>query len=551
MAAPLAESDSESLLAAMKRLEERIARIEEHLGLAVAGSPAVPPPAVNAEEAEENLEVQLGQNWFAKVGIAVLTLGVIFLLTFPYEALPPVVPSLIGYVLVGVLIAASRGLHRTYQQVSRYLLGAALLLLYFTTLRLAHFSPEVAIGNPAVEVALLLLVVAINLGVAERRKSPYLAGLNLALGYFTALAATEPYTVFCIIAAMSGASVVFRMRNGWHGLTLLGAVLAYPVHLLWALNDPVFGNAMHLVTAPEINLAFILLTAVILGAGSMERGGQDETVEVIGAALNGGGAYSLMFFLTLAAFPAHFVLWHLLCSVTLLGLSIAYWIRRQSKYITFVYSMLGYTALSAAIVAQFPMPEFFVWLCWQSILVLSMAVWFRSRFIVVGNFVIYLIVFIAYLVTAGTVSAVSISFGIVALLSARVMKWQQDRLELKTEMMRNAYLLSALFVIPYALYHTVPPGFVSLSWLCAAATYYLVSRLLHNNRKYRWMALLTTVLTILYVVFVDLVGVNPVFRVITFLVLGSALLVISMMYSRRKARSVATKPSSDTAGDGA
>jgi hypothetical protein len=197
--------------------------------------------------------------------------------------------------------------------------------------------------------------------------------------------------------------------------------------------------------------------------------------------------------------------------------------------------MLGYAALSVAIVARFSSPDHFVWLCWQSIIVVSTAVWFRSRFIVVGNFAVFVLVFVAYLLTAGTIGAVSASFGVVALLSARLLNWQKDRLELKTEMMRNAYLLCALIIFPYTLYHTVPPGFVSLSWLCLAAGYYLVSRFLHL-RKYRWMALLTTGLTILYVFLVDLVGLDPLFRIISFLVLGISLLAISMAYSRRKAR---------------
>ncbi len=537
--------DADDLKGTLLQLEERIARIEEHLGLMATDRAAAPAAPQESEDAEEKLEVQLGQNWFAKAGIVVLAIGVIFLLTFPYEHLPPAVPSMIGYLLVGILAVVSRALRESFQQVSRYLLGAGLLLLYFTTLRLAYFSSEPSIASPAIEVTLLLLVVAVNVVVADRRKSPYLAGLNLTLGYITALTAPEPLVVFAIIAAMSGVAVVLRRRHDWRSMTLLGAALAYPVHLLWAVNNPVFGNPIQLVGTPEFNLLGVIIYAMILGAGSVRVVEQDDPMDVVGSALNGGGALGLLLFLTLAVYPAHIALWHLLISIVLLVLSVLFWVRGRSKYLTFVYSMLGYGALSTAIIAQFVMPDFFVWLCWQSILVLLMAVWFRSRFIVVGNFVIYLLVFIAYLVTAGRVSAVSISFGIVALLSARVMKWKQDRLELKTEMMRNAYLASALFVIPYALYNTVPQGFVSLSWLCVAAVYYVVSRIL-RSRKYRWMALLTTALTILHVVLVDLVGVNPTIRIVTFLVLGSALLVISMVYSRRRSRAAAAgQPSAD------
>jgi uncharacterized membrane protein len=55
------------------------------------------------------------------------------------------------------------------------------------------------------------------------------------------------------------------------------------------------------------------------------------------------------------------------------------------------------------------------------------------------------------------------------------------------------------------------------------------------------MALLTTLLTILYVFIVDLTTVDPVVRIVSFLVVGSVLLTISMIYSRKK-QSTASKP---------
>ena len=202
--------------------------------------------------------------------------------------------------------------------------------------------------------------------------------------------------------------------------------------------------------------------------------------------------------------------------------------------------MTGYTALSVAIIAGFKTPDFFIWLCWQSLLVVSTAVWFRSKFIVVTNFIIYTIIFVAYLFLAGTVSITSISFGVVALLSARILKWQQQRLELKTEMMRNAYLVAAFFIIPYALYNTLPKEFVSLSWLCVAIVYYIISLIL-ENMKYRWMALLTFLATALYLLITGITKLEPVFYIISFLVLGVVLLAVSFIYARAKIKSGARK----------
>src|SRR5512135_710335 len=129
----------EELLNRLKELEERIARIESTLNLSPLPDQEERPATGNAEEREEALELQIGQNWFAKAGIVGIALGIVFLLTFPYQDIPPIVPSLAGYVLTGILFLLSHLWQKTYDQVSRYLLGAGLLLLYFTTLRLSRF----------------------------------------------------------------------------------------------------------------------------------------------------------------------------------------------------------------------------------------------------------------------------------------------------------------------------------------------------------------------------------------------------------------------------
>jgi uncharacterized membrane protein len=532
-------ASNEAILVLLKDLESRILRIESHLGIRNEldeGSSEAIPASDHQEKDEDELEVRVGENWFAKVGIVVLALGIVFLLTFPYQNLPSYAPSAIGYVLVAGILALSRYWKDSFQQVSRYLLGGGLLLLYFTTLRLSHFGPTPALTNTPVELILLLAVVILNLLISVAQRSPYLVGLNLTLGFLTALAGGPSLFTFSVITAMSIVTAALSVRYQWNWILILGIAVSYLTHFLWSMNNPLFGNPVQQVSSPEANCLFVFLYAAAFGVGTLLQANKDkeDASLITSSVINGFISYGLLTFLTLAIFRSSFAVWHLVASCTYLSLAIAFWIRAHSKFSTFVYAMLGYVALSAAIVDTFISPDVFVWLCWQSILVISTAVWFRSRFIVVANFVIYLLVFTAYLGLAGTVGTISISFGIVALLSARILNWRKDRLELKTEMMRNAYLGCALVVLPYALYHIVPHSYVSISWLGLALFYYLASRILNNNRKYRWMALLTTLLTVLYVFVVELVGLDPTIRIISFLVLGVALLTVSMIYSRRR-----------------
>jgi hypothetical protein len=195
----------EKVLSLLKNLETRLTQIELHLGLQNLAQEEFPPSAgANVtEESEDEFETQVGENWFAKVGIVVLALGVIFLLTFPYKDFPPYAPSTIGYILVVGIFVLSRSWKDSFQQVSRYLLGGGLLLLYFTTLRLSHFGPQPAITGTAIELFLLLCVVLLDLTVSIRRQSPYLTGLSLVLAYLTALAGGGPVFTFVVITAFT------------------------------------------------------------------------------------------------------------------------------------------------------------------------------------------------------------------------------------------------------------------------------------------------------------------------------------------------------------
>ncbi|MCX6132892.1 MAG: DUF2339 domain-containing protein [Ignavibacteriales bacterium] len=534
----------EQFLEHLRALESRIARIEAHLDIPQSApeedSKALPATSVAVEDDEE-LELQVGQNWFAKVGIVGLALGIAFLLTMPYDGFPSFLPSLFGYALVGGIFLLSRYWRESFQQISRYLLGGGLLLLYFTTLRLSYFSPSPALTSGSLELSLLLLVVSVNILVAMRRASMYLAAFNLTLGYLTALLGGGTAFVLTVLAILSALTAYLCIRFHWKGLLTFGIGITYLTHFIWTANNPIFGHPLQFGLVPQIHLAFVLIYAMCFAAPALlrEKDSPEDAFSILNSFVNGLLGFGVFAISTLAGPNGGITAWNSAASVVFLAVSIAFWVRLHSVYATFVYAMLGYAALSAAIVARFPMPDFFVWLCWQSILVVTTAVWFRSRFIVVANFVIYLIIFAAYLFAAPTVSSIGVSFGIVALLSARILNWQKNQLALRTEMMRNAYLASALLFLPYALYHSVPPQFVSASWLVLALFYYIGGRLL-KSRKYRWMALLTMSLTILYLFIIDLTTVDPIVRIVSFLVVGSALLAISMVYSRKRRKTEPT-----------
>jgi hypothetical protein len=371
--------------------------------------------------------------------------------------------------------------------------------------------------------------------------SIYITAFGFSLGYLSSIIADNSILIFLTITLLAIQSAYLKSKLNWNGLFNFTIVTAYLVHLLWFINNPLVGNQLELQTGQPINLIFILIYQIIFTLAYFVDKKYDEYLPTaLSILVNTSMGYGLFLLITILSAPVLGQVYNLLASIIFLGFAILFFTKKSSKIATFYYAMTGYGALSIAIILQFEKPDFFMWLCWQSLIVVSTAVWFRSKFIIVANFFIFLLIFLVFLILSGATGGISLSFGIVALLSARILNWKKDQLELKTEQMRNAYLLTALLIIPYSLYHMVPSGFVAFSWIGVAILYYILSRLLKIT-KYRYMSLATFMLTVVYVFIIGISSEETIFKILSFLVLGAALVIISVVYTRNRNKSAKQK----------
>ena len=417
------DHSSEELFNYLKNLDERISKIEQKLQISVnyenkelldlnVNETIV---ELSSEEKEERLEFQIGQFWLAKLGILIFFIGVAFLMSFPFKHIPVIVDIIFGYAFCVVVYFISIHWRDIYSHLSDYLLGGGLFLFYFTTLRMHFFGNGILISETPVEVILLSVTVAIILFISIKRKSNYLILLSLILGYVTALVSNNPYSVFGFLTLLSLFTVYFKLKYNWHTFIFAGIFLTYFSHFLWFMNNPVLGNTLQPVQGPSINLIFLLIYAVIFASGERLRKSPfpENATVVFSSILNAGGCYFLFFLITFVYKDASASLYHLIASIIFITIAIQFWLKEKSKSSTFIYAMLGYFALTVAIIYEVKSPGFFILLCWQSIIVLSTAVWFRSKYIVLANFVIYILIFVTYLILEGKLSTTSLSFGYV------------------------------------------------------------------------------------------------------------------------------------------
>jgi hypothetical protein len=413
------------------------------------------------------------------------------------------------------------------------MVSGSLLLLFYTTMRLHFFSPSPLVDNASLVFFFLLIVVALQIYLAVRRDSQALAGVGILLGMISALLIDQTHIALPLVVMLSAVAVYLAIRHSWWRLLNASIVLAYAAHLLWLLNNPLAGHSVQAVSGHQYNLVYLFVYAAVFSLPLIltKYVSIDDISLLTMIFLNCLGFSILVFLAVLTHFQKDFPAISLgVCGLFLIS-SIAQWIRTNQQLGPAIYACFAFMALSIAIYGYAAIPDSFLWLSVQSLLVVSISLWFRSRILVVVNSFIYVGVLVGYFALSPSSHPVNFGFALVALASARVMNWQKERLTLRTELLRNVYLFIAFVLIFYALYRAVPAQYVTLSWTLTAVGYFLLSYLL-KSVKYRLMAISAMLVTVLYLFAVDLARLDPRFRVAAFLFLGLMAVMISLYYTK-------------------
>jgi hypothetical protein len=531
----------EAIQEAIKNLEARVSKLEKNQeAIQVFSSDEKAPrdyDQIQEKKDEVSLEFRIGQYWLAQVGAIVLLIGTAFFISYPLPGFPPLIAIIFGYSAVSGLLILSLSWRKTYKYLSQILFGGSLVLLYFATLRLHFISEHPVLRQKSLGLILLVIVLFIDLFLSIRKKSEVLAAIILVLFYITSLFGDTAPITFSLIIITSAISAYLLLSYNWRMLAAMSVILAYAGHLVWLFNNPLIGRPFQARSSPDGNWIYLIAygTVFAIAAVIQEKKQTNVVFDTLFSVFNGSGFFVIGLVNVLNYYRSEENLFGFLTAIFFISLALL-----TRKIVTkansaSIYACFGFIALTISIFAQFSSPDYFIWLGWQSLLVIVIAIWFRSRIIVLANISIYSGIYLWYLLTVPSNNLVNLSYAIAALLSARILNWKKTRLELKTDLIRNLYLASAFIIVLYGLEHAVPDKFVSLSWLGASFLYFAISLIL-KNKKYRWMAILTIFAAVIHVFVIDLSRFGPGFRVILFVVVGIMLVLFSLAYAwyRRK-----------------
>jgi len=536
--------DIEKIIRSIHSLELRISRIETALNIADSETLSVPDEETNSlnlvqqqvilPDEEKGIESQIGRVGLAWLGNIVLLFGIIFFTQFLINLGYRFLPFLIGYSSAGSIFLLAKYIKKTNIHLAFIFRLNAQVLLFYITVRLHFFSVSPLIHGKTLVIFMLLTLVGVQLFLSIRNKSQSFAALAVCFALSAAILGDSSNLTLLIMTVTAATTVYLYRRFDWQPLLIVTIFLTYLTFLLWFFGNPLPGHRMEMINEHHFGVIYLFVLGACFSGVALFRkkdsGSDDFLISVI---FINGILFTLMFLLNVFRFfSSDYVTLFTVIAICALIFAIILHSKSDWNFGSAFYALYGFMATSIALYGLFGLPQVYLLLSVQSLLVVSMALWFKNRLIIVMNSLLFLIILTVYLLSSNIVSNVNFSFVLTALISARIINWKKSRLQIKTDLIRNLYMILGFFMMLFALLHSVPKQFVTFSWTMAALLYFVVSLLL-KNIKYRYMALGTMICSAVYLFIVDLARIEIIYRVLALFFLAAISIGISIYYTSR------------------
>lgn len=528
----------------LRSMEMRLLLLEEALEITEKGnainyenkigeekSAAVSPELI---EEEKGLESMIGRVGLASLGNIVLFFGITFLAQYLMNSGKHLMSALLGYSCAIGIFFLAKYLKKSNVPLAFMFKITGQILLFYITIRLHFFTEAPLIPQKVLSVALLFVVIGYQVFWAVRNKSQTLSVISVIFALTAALVTDSTHFTLPIATISAAAAVYYYYRFRWQPLVIFTILLTYSTYFLWLFGNPFMGHPMALISNHHYGIVYLFLLGAIYSSLLLFRG-EESTSDgfFAGVTFTNGLIFTfLLSLIVLRFFSNDYVGLFIVITICCLAFSALLHSKSEWNFASAFYALYGFMAMSIALYGLYGFPKAYLLLSLQSLVVLSMALWFRNRLIVVMNSLLFLFILMVYLFSSASTDSVNFSFALISIVSARIINWQSSRLKIETHIMRNLYLIVGFVMVMVALYHAVPKQFITLSWIVAALVYFLLSILL-KNVKYRYMALGTMISAALYLFLVDLASIEIIYRVMALLFLAAISIGISMYYTNR------------------
>jgi hypothetical protein len=499
-------------------------------------------PSLNSEtsgEEEKGLESRIGRFGLAWLGNIVLLFGITFLAQYLMNLGHRFFSIFLGYIAGAAIFFLANYLKKTNGHLAFMFKMNAQILIFYVTLRLHFFTTSPVLSNKTISVILLLLLVAFQAYLSISTKSQAFAALSVIFALITAIISDATHFMLPFVTLTAAGTIYYFYRFKWEQLLIITIILSYISFFMWMFGNPVMGHPMQLITEQHFGVIYLFGLGACFSIMVLFRM-RDASFDdfLIGVTIVNGILFTILLILVaLRFFSNNYVPLFAIITICCLIYSTILHSKSEWNFASAFYALYGFMAMSIALYGLFGLPKVYLLLSVQSLIVVSMALWFRNRLIVIMNSLLFLTILSVYLLSSKANDGVNFSFALISLISARIINWKRSRLQIKTDLIRNLYLTVGFFMVLYALFNALPRQFVTLSWTMAALLYFLLSFIL-KNVKYRYMALGTMICAAFYFFIVDLSRIELIYRVLALLFLAAISIGISIYYTNRIKKSV-------------
>jgi hypothetical protein len=536
------DGEFEKIISRLQSIEVRLSRLESVLErsdpdfLYKSEEPVTDttPYKEIADDEERGLESRIGRFGLAWLGNIVLLFGIIFLTQFMMNTGYRILSVIIGYLAAGAIFFLAEYIKKTNNHLSFIFRMNAQVLLFYITLRLHFFSALPLIADKTISLILLLLIIAFQTYVSVRNSSQPYALLAVVFAIATSIVSDTTHIMLPLLTLTSAGTVYLLFRYKWESLIVVTIFLTYITFFMWLFGNPFMGHPMEYISEQHLGVIYLFGMGACYSIVLLfrERGEHSDDFLAVITIVNSIFFTILLFFVVLKFYSSSYVTLFAIITICCLIYSTIIHLRSNWNFASAFYALYGFMAMSIALYGIFGFPGVYLVLSVQSLIVVSMALWFRNRLIVIMNSLLFLTILIIYFLSSGSISGVNFSFALIALVSARVINWKRSRLKIETDLIRNLYMIEGFLMMLLALAHAVPKQFVTLSWTLAALLYFGIGYIL-KNVKYRYMALGTMICAAFYLFIVDLARIEIIYRVLALLFLAAISIGISIYYTNR------------------
>ncbi|TAL62344.1 MAG: hypothetical protein EPN88_13410, partial [Bacteroidetes bacterium] len=396
------DNEMEKISRRLESLELRLSRLESAmintdnvnpLRSELPPQPVLPLPDSDISEEEgKGLESQIGRFGLAWLGNIVLLFGITFLTQYLMIQELRYLSILIGYTSTASILFLANYLKKTNGHLAFMLKMNAQILLFFITIRLHFFSALPVISNETVSILLLLSLIAFQAYLSIRNKSQAFAALSVLFALTTAVISDTTHFMLLLVTLTAAGSTYYLYKFSWKPLLFLTIFLSYFTFFLWLSGNPFMSHPMQLIAEHHYGIIYLF------GLGScfslvlllrMKDASYDDFL--IGVTFANGILFTLMLLVVvLRFFSSDYVSLFAIITTCCLIFSTLLHSRSDWNFGSAYYALYGFMAMSIALYGLVGFPRVYLLLSVQSLVVVSMALWFRNRLIVIMNSLLFL-----------------------------------------------------------------------------------------------------------------------------------------------------------------